>query len=113
MRSPLLLQLLATGLATSASAPASYDPLRDDPDSMSVGCLDHSDCTVLGYRWGYLHTTHYLHTIYTLSVHTICTICTHLSRWGCLVYKCVDHGQVTGCDDTRPCPGDQEYECVK
>ena len=108
MRTPLLLQLLATGLATSASAPASYDPLRDDPDSMSVGCLDHSDCTVLGYRWGYLHT-----------IHTICTICTHylytihLARWGCLVYKCVDHGQVTGCDDTRLCPGDQEYECVK
>ena len=50
MRTPLLLQLLATGLATSASAPGSYDPLRDDPDSMSVGCLDHSDCTVLGYR---------------------------------------------------------------
>ena len=69
MRTPLLLQLLATGLATSASAPASYDPLRDDPDSMSVGCLDHSDCTVLGYRWGYLHTTHYLHTICTLSKH--------------------------------------------
>ena len=65
MRPPLLLQLLATGLATSASAPASYDPLRDDPDSMSVGCLDHSDCTVLGYRWGFLHTTHYLHTIFT------------------------------------------------
>ena len=50
MRTPLLLQLLATGLATSASPPGSYDPLRDDPDSMSVGCLDHSDCTVLGYR---------------------------------------------------------------
>ena len=67
MRTPLLLQLLATGLATSASAPASYDPLRDDTDSMSVGCLDHSDCTVLGYRWGYLHTifTHYLYHLYT------------------------------------------------
>ena len=69
MRTPLLLQLLATGLATSASPPGSYDPLRDDPDSMSVGCLDHSDCTVLGYRWGCLHTiytlsTHYLNTIY-------------------------------------------------
>ena len=80
MRTPLLLQLLATGLATSASAPGSYDPLRDDPDSMSVGCLDHSDCTVLGYRWGCcLHTiytlsTHYLHTIYTLSTHYLNTI---------------------------------------
>ena len=50
MRTPLLLQLLAICLATSASPPGSYDPLRDDPDSMSVGCLDHSDCTVLGYR---------------------------------------------------------------
>ena len=108
MRTPLLLQLLATGLATSASAPGSYDPLRDDPDSMSVGCLDHSDCTVLGYRWGCLHTIsiHYLYTLSVLSTD-------YLSRWGCLVYKCVDHSQVTGCDDTRPCPADQEYECVK
>ena len=37
----------------------------------------------------------------------------YVPRWGCLVYKCVDHSQVTGCDDTRPCPADQEYECVK
>ena len=68
MRTPLLLQLLATGLATSASAPGSYDPLRDDPDSMSVGCLDHSDCTVLGYRWGLSFNTLYLYTIHTLSI---------------------------------------------
>ena len=73
MRTPLLLQLLATGLATSASAPGSYDPLRDDPDSMSVGCLDHSDCTVLGYRWGYLHTIYIIHYILTIT-HIICTI---------------------------------------
>ena len=77
MRTPLLLQLLATGLATSASAPASYDPLRDDPDSMSVGCLDHSDCTVLGYRWGYLHTTHYLHTIFTHYLYYLYTLSVH------------------------------------
>ena len=80
MRTPLLLQLLATGLATSASAPGSYDPLRDDPDSMSVGCLDHSDCTVLGYRWSCLHTicTLSIHIMYT---HYLLTMCPGGAAW--------------------------------
>ena len=61
-----------------------YDPLQEDIGSLEdIGCLDHSDCTVLGYKFG------------------------------CLVYKCVDYSTVRGCDPTQPCPGDKEYQCIK
>ena len=53
-----------------------YNPLMDDPTDR--GCLDHSDCTVLGYKFG------------------------------CLLYKCIDYSVVTGCDEFLHCPSDKQ-----
>ena len=70
MRSILLLITITQG---------QYNPLLDDHTDR--GCLDHSDCTVLGYKYG------------------------------CLVYKCVDHSRVTPCHDLLECP--QGQECIR
>ena len=76
---PLLLSLVLL-----VSVTRGYDPLLEDiSSSEDIGCLDHSDCTVLGYKFG------------------------------CLVYKCVDYSTVRGCDDIQPCPWDTEYQCIK
>ena len=76
---PLLLSLLV-----QVSVTRGYDPLQEDIGSREdIGCLDHSDCTVLGYKFG------------------------------CLVYRCVDYSTVIGCDESQPCPGDTEYQCIK
>ena len=79
----MTLTLLSLLLPVSVSR--GYDPLQERPGSSEdIGCLDHSDCTVLGYKFG------------------------------CLVYKCVDYSSVWGCDDTQSCPGDTaEYQCIK
>jgi len=52
-------------------------------DLTEKGCLDHSDCTLLGYKYG------------------------------CLVYKCVDYSKVIGCDEYKLCPSDEKYECIR
>ena len=70
----LLLMISVTSVSSR------YNPLEDD--STDLGCLDHSDCTVLGYKFG------------------------------CLVYKCVDHDLVTPCDDQLQCP-DQGLQCIR
>ena len=76
--------MILLSLLLHVSVTRGSDPLQEVPGSTEdIGCLDHSDCTVLGYKFG------------------------------CLVYKCVDYSSVTGCDDTQPCPGDMEYQCIK
>ena len=73
-----LLQLLLT-LSTSVQLMSGYNPLEDE--STDRGCLDHSDCTMMGYKYG------------------------------CLVYKCVDHSMVTPCHDHLECP--QGQQCIR
>ena len=77
--------LILLSLLLPVSVSRGYNPLQERPGSSEdIGCLDHSDCTVLGYKFG------------------------------CLVYKCVDYSSVWGCDDTQSCPGDTaEYQCIK
>ena len=77
MKTSAVLQLLMT--LHSVQLMSSYNPLEDE--STDRGCLDHSDCAMMGYKFG------------------------------CLVYKCVDHSMVTPCHDTLECPGGQQ--CVR
>ena len=57
-----------------------WDPLQEE--GPEVACLDHSDCTRLGHKFG------------------------------CLVYRCVDHTRVDPCNTHAECL-DQQRECVK
>ena len=75
-RVPWLLCLTARLLLPSSL----WDPLKEE--GPEVACLDHSDCTRLGHKFG------------------------------CLVYRCVDHTRVTPCNTQSECQ-DHQRECVK
>ena len=77
MMKTYLLQVLVT--LKNVELMSGYNPLEDEPTDL--GCLDHSDCTMMGYKYG------------------------------CLVYKCVDHSIVTPCHDQLLCPKGQQ--CIR
>ena len=57
------------------------DPLEEE--GPEVACLDHSDCTRLGHKFG------------------------------CLVWRCVDHSLTTGCISAQDCGDEADFQCVK
>ena len=58
---------------------SSLNPLEQE--GPEVACLDHSDCTQLGHKFG------------------------------CLLYRCVDHSLVQSCQSAQDCP--EDWDCIR
>ena len=68
-------------LFLTSSVTLSLNPLEQE--GPEVGCLDHSDCTQLGHKYG------------------------------CLIYRCVDHSQVQSCESDLDCPAESDCQLTR
>ena len=76
---PWLVPVLLPRLVLSLSSLLSLNPLEQA--GPEVACLDHSDCTQLGHKFG------------------------------CLIYRCVDHSQAESCQSGPDCP--EAWHCLR